>query len=66
MTADLARRYERAGFALWGAAQEIRDVRDGWPPGDGLVVRLRAVEELASSVAAEIADVLREMEARPT
>lgn len=53
---------ERAGFAAWRAAEDLRSLRLSSMPEDGdhLAQRLRELEEDARMVAGEIAMRLRE------
>ena len=52
-------RLERAGFAVYRAAVDLREVRERYPGADELARRLQAIEEEARTVAAQIARELR-------
>lgn len=60
-----ARRLELAGFAAWRAAEELRQARDRFPGAvDRVAVLSRELEELARTLAGEVAMQLREVEER--
>lgn len=63
MTGEDVTRLERAGFAAWRAAEELREVRERWPASDAdrLGALLRELEEGARTVAGEVAMRLREV-----
>lgn len=62
MTGEDQARLERAGFAAWRAAEELREVRERWPASDAdrLAALLRELEENARTLAGEVAMRLRD------
>lgn len=62
MTGEDVARLERAGFAAWRAAEELREVRVRFPApeADRLARLVRALEEDARTLAGEVAMRLRE------